>query len=141
MRISTKGRYSLRALTHLARSFYEDGNKPVSIKEIAAREEISNRYLENIFIKLRRAGILDSSKGEKGGFKLKRSPEKISLLEILQCVENEVAPSKCVVKMSVCPRSDKCGIRKIWKRLHDHINGFLEKVSLKEIMESHFDRG
>jgi Rrf2 family transcriptional regulator, cysteine metabolism repressor len=141
MKVSTKGRYALRAMSHLARSYYTDNNRSISIKEIAARESISNRYLENIFIKLKKAGILDSTKGEKGGFKMKRDPEEVTLLDILTVVENEVAPSQCVVKMNVCGNSPKCGIRKIWGRLHQHVNTFLKGVTLKEIMQSHLNKG
>jgi Rrf2 family protein len=66
MNVSTKGRYALRALTHLAVSFAQSENNPVSIKEISGKEHISNRYLENIFVALRKAGIISSVKGEKG---------------------------------------------------------------------------
>lgn len=141
MKVSTKGRYALRALAHLADSYYKDNNKAVSIKEISTREAISNRYLENIFIKLKKGGVLESTKGEKGGFKLHRAPEEITLLDILSTVENEVAPSRCVVKANVCGRSAKCGIRKIWSKLHVHVNDFLKNVTLKEVMEAHLNKG
>ena len=141
MKVSTKGRYALRALSHLADSYYRENNRSLSIKEISERENISNRYLENIFIKLKKTGILGSTKGEKGGFKLARSPESVTIYDILSSVENEVAPSRCVVKANVCSRSGKCGIRKVWIRLDAHINDFLKSVTLKEIMESHLNKG
>ena len=140
MNISTKGRYAIRALSHLSESYRKKDNKPISIKEISTREHISNRYLENIFVKLRKAGIVLSLKGEKGGFKLARAPEKISLAQVLNAVENEMAPSKCVINIKACDRTGKCGIRKIWVGLHKHINTYLDKTSLKEIENMHLEK-
>jgi Rrf2 family protein len=137
MKISTKGRYALRALTHLAVSYDREGNKPVSIKEISQKEKISNRYLENIFVKLRKAGIVASIKGEKGGFKLQKAPAELNLYEIMKAVENEVAPSKCVVDMKSCGNTAKCGIRKIWVRLDRHVNDFMTKTTLAEATQMH----
>jgi Rrf2 family transcriptional regulator, cysteine metabolism repressor len=137
MKISTKGRYALRALTHLAISFDKNENKPVSIKEISQKEKISNRYLENIFVKLRKAGIVASVKGEKGGFKLLKGPRETNILEIITAVENDVAPSRCVVDLKSCGNTGKCGIRKIWVKLDRHINDFMSKTSLAEATEMH----
>ena len=140
MKVSTKGRYALRALSHLSYSYINDGNRAISMMDISGREKISNRYLENIFVKLRKAGVVESTKGEKGGFKLKKAPEATSLLEILTAVENDVAPSRCVGKANICGRSGRCGIRKIWQKLSAHTNNFLEKISLKEVMQAHLNK-
>jgi Rrf2 family protein len=141
MKISTKGRYALRALTHLAVSFDKNGNKPVSIKEISQKEKISNRYLENIFVKLRKAGIVASVKGEKGGFMLLKGPLETNILEIITAVENDVSPSRCVVDLKSCERTGRCGIRKIWVKLDRHINEFMSKTSLAEATEMHNNSG
>jgi Rrf2 family cysteine metabolism transcriptional repressor len=141
MKISTKGRYALRALTHLAVSYDRQGNRPVSIKEISQKEKISNRYLENIFVKLRKAGIVTSVKGEKGGFKLVNAPLKVNILEIIRAVENDVSPSRCVVDLKSCERSGRCGIRKIWVKLDRHINDFMIKTSLAEATQMHNSGG
>jgi Rrf2 family protein len=140
MKISTKGRYALRALSHLSYSYINSGNKPVSMMEISGKEKISNRYLENIFVKLRKAGLVASTKGEKGGFRLVKAPESISLLEVLTAVETDVAAARCVAKANVCYRSGRCGLRKIWQKLDVHVNGFLNKISLKEVMEAHLNQ-
>lgn len=137
MKISTKGRYALRALTHLAGSYDRDGNKPVSIKDISQKEKISNRYLENIFVKLRKGGIVASVKGEKGGFKLLKAPGEINLYDIMKAVENDIAPSKCVLDTKSCVNTGKCGIRKIWVKLDRHINEFMTKTTLAEATEMH----
>jgi Rrf2 family protein len=137
MKVSTKGRYAVRALTYLALSYNGSAGKPVSIKEISDREKISNRYLENIFVKLRKSGVVTSLKGEKGGFLLSRSPEKISIYDILKAVENDIAASRCAVDMKACENSGKCGIRKIWVKLDRHVNEFLSGTSLADATEMH----
>jgi Rrf2 family cysteine metabolism transcriptional repressor len=141
MKVSTKGRYALRALTHLAVSYDKNGNKPVSIKEICVKEKISNRYLENIFVKLRKAGIVTSVKGEKGGFLLVKAPAKVNIYEIMKAVENDVAPSPCAADIKYCERGGKCGIRKIWVRLDRHVSDFLSQTSLSDATELHNNGG
>ncbi len=138
MKISTKGRYALRSLTHLAYSFEKNNNTPVSIKEISKKEQISNRYLENIFVKLRKAGLISSLKGEKGGFFLTREPAKINLYEILKAAEKQFSPSLCVINSRYCKRSSFCGIREIWQKLDMKIKEFLEQTTLKDVMELYF---
>jgi len=141
MRVSTKGRYALRALSHLAESYKKENNRPISIKEICRKEKISNRYLENISVKLRKAGIVNSVKGEKGGFSLALNPEKISVYDILNAVENDITPSRCLLDLKFCERSGKCGIRKVWVRLDKHINKFLKQTSLQEVAGLHLTKG
>lgn len=131
MKVSTKGRYALRSLTHLAMAYKE--NKMITIKELSEKEKISNRYLENIFVKLRKAGIVDSQKGEKGGFYLIKSPDKITMYDILKAVENIMEPSECLIDTKFCNRMKSCGMRKIWNKLNEHINNFLKQITLKEI--------
>jgi Rrf2 family protein len=137
MNVSTKGRYALRALTHLAVSFTDRGNKPVSIKEIAEKEHISNRYLENIFVELRKAAIISSVKGEKGGFKLSKRPDLISVFDVLKAVEKETAPTKCSADIKSCNNAEKCGIRSVWVKLDGVQSGFLKKTTLEEVTGSH----
>lgn len=137
MKVSTKGRYAVRALTYLALSYGGSAHKPVSIKEISGKEKISNRYLENIFVKLRKSGLVSSLKGEKGGFLLSKPPEKISIYDILLSVETDVAPSRCAVDIKACENGARCGIRKIWVKLDRHVNEFLSRMSLAEATEMH----
>jgi Rrf2 family protein len=137
MKISTKGRYALRALTHLAYSYEKNNNTPVSIKDINKKEQISMRYLENIFVRLRKAGLVKSLKGEKGGFFLSMSPSEINLYQILNAAETHFTPSSCVVSTKYCKRSFFCGIRKIWLKLDEKIKEFLQETTLKDVMEIH----
>ncbi len=137
MNVSTKGRYALRALTHLAASYGEKDNAPVSIKEISSKEDISNRYLENIFVAMRKANIVKSLKGEKGGFMLAQPPEKITVFDILQAVEKGTAPTKCASDFDFCGNAPKCGIRKVWVKLDKLVSTFLKDTTLSEVAGAH----
>jgi Rrf2 family cysteine metabolism transcriptional repressor len=137
MNVSTRGRYALRALTHLAKSYETDDNKPVSIKTICSKENISNRYLENIFVTLRKADIIKSLKGEKGGFYLAKKPSSITIYDVLAAVETEMSPSKCVVDVSVCDNAKDCGMRKIWVKIDSNIKKELRQTNLLEVSEVH----
>ncbi len=135
MKISTKGRYAIRALTHLAKAYNK--KEPLTIKELSKLENISNRYLENIFVKLRKARIVNSYKGEKGGFFLVKEPEKITMYEILKAVENLMEPAECVMDKNFCYRFKNCGMRTIWIKFNEHINKFLKNVNLKQIAKDY----
>ena len=137
MKVSTKGRYAIRSLTHLAVSYRKNNNGPVSIKEISGKEKISNRYLENIFVKLRKKGIVNSVKGEKGGFKLSKAPDKVSLYDILISVENSTTPSLCAINPSSCDRGSICGIRKLWVGLDKEIVKYLTGNTLARATALH----
>ena len=137
MNVSTKGRYALRALTHLAISYDERNNTPVSIKEISVKEDISNRYLENIFVSMRKANIVKSLKGEKGGFMLAVAPDKITVFDILQAVEKGTAPTKCAADFDFCGNAPKCGIRKVWVKLDKLVSSYLKETTLSEVTGSH----
>ncbi|HDT15705.1 MAG TPA: Rrf2 family transcriptional regulator, partial [Firmicutes bacterium] len=104
---------------------------------IADKENISNRYLENIFIKMRKAEILNSVKGEKGGFSLSRPPGKITIADILSAVEKDTSPSKCALSIDACKNAKNCGIRDIWADLNGHIIDYLEKISLEDARKMH----
>ncbi|MCX7698004.1 MAG: Rrf2 family transcriptional regulator [Candidatus Goldbacteria bacterium] len=136
MKVSTKGRYAIRALTHLAKAYNE--KKCVTIKELSEKEKTAGRYLENIFVKLRKAGIVNSLKGEKGGFFLTENPEKIDMYDILKAVENILEPSECLINPGFCGRVKSCGMRKIWERLSRHIDKFLKKITLKYLADNYF---
>ena len=137
MNVSTKGRYALRALTHLAVSFDEKNNLPVSIKEISVKEDISNRYLENIFVAMRKENLVKSLKGEKGGFMLALPPEKISVFDILRAVEKGTAPTKCSADFDFCGNAPKCGIRKVWVKLDKLVSAYLKDTTLSEVTGTH----
>lgn len=141
MKVSTKGRYGIRALAHLARSYSDSQNLPVSIKEICKSEKFSNRYLENIFVKIRKAGLVKSLKGERGGFMLAKNPAEISVYDILRAVETEVAPSRCSIDVTACTRAKYCGIRGIWMGLNEKIRDYLMQTNLEQVKKMHFGSG
>lgn len=134
MIISTKSRYALRALIDLAAHY---SGKPVLLKEIAKRENISIRYLENIFTKLRTAGLLKSVKGRGGGFLLARDPENINLLDIVLLLDGDTAISQCVGEPLACKRSKICVTRGVWVDLNNNLREYLESVTLNNLMKEY----
>jgi len=125
--LSTRSKYGIRGLCDLAAHFR---GKPVLLKDIAAREEIPLRYLENIFSKLRNAGILLSWKGKGGGFGLARPPDRINLLEVIEILEENQILSSCVSSPEACKRSDTCGSREVWVSLNEILRNFLRSISI-----------
>jgi Rrf2 family cysteine metabolism transcriptional repressor len=130
--ISTRSRYGLRALIDLIIHYK---GKPVMLKDIASREGISERYLENIFTRLRTAGILKSSKGRKGGFYPARSAGDIRLLDIVETLEKDTAFSSCVDEPSACSRSRSCISREAWTTVNRSFRQSLEAVSLADLIK------
>jgi Rrf2 family protein len=132
MRLSTKGRYGVRALVDIALN--SDGG-PVLLKDIARRQEISAQYLEHLVAPLIRAGILRSIRGAKGGIALAKPPEEIRLSRVIEILEGSVAPVECVDNPALCTRSDKCATRDVWSEIKVAIMGVLESLTLKDLMD------
>ena len=132
MKISTKGRYALRLMADLA----EHGNgESVSLKDIAERQEISIKYLEQIAILLCRAELLKSERGARGGYRLSRPPEKYVVAEILAAAECDLAPVKCLAgAQNVCPRRRHCLTLPFWEGLGKVIRDYAESVTLADIV-------
>lgn len=136
MRITTKGRYAVRALLDLA-LFYERG--PVNLQNICQRQDISADYLEQILRKLRNAGIVNSVRGPKGGFMLAKPPEEVNIWEVVDILDEPVDPAPCVSGprkgKKPCPRVEYCAAHKMWARLQAHLRDFLSQVTLKDLCE------
>lgn len=136
MRVTTKGRYALRALTNLAASGNE---RPKSIKTISAEEEISAEFLEQIFFKLKKAGIINSVRGPGGGFVLNGKPDDISVRSILEAVEEGLDITPCAScgssKPEVCQRMDSCSTHQFWQEAAAHIQGFFENARLSSLVD------
>ncbi len=135
MQLSTKGRYAVRAMFDL--SFYSKG-EPVPLSRISEREEISLHYLEQLFNKLRKSGVVESVRGPSGGFRLSRKPSEITIEEIVRVVEGSITPVKCMDtrdKKKVCHRADKCVTFILWKRLGNHITEYLSSVTLQDLVD------
>jgi Rrf2 family transcriptional regulator, iron-sulfur cluster assembly transcription factor len=136
MRITTKGRYALRAITNLA---MKGTDRPVPIKTLAAEEGISPEFLEQIFFKLKKSGIISSVRGPGGGFVLEQAPEDVSVKDIFDAVGEGLEITPCVGDEE-CDRKDTCLVHGVWKEASDHIVGYFEGLSLKKIMEMNQDR-
>ena len=134
MRLSTKGRYGVRALLDVALN----GEKgPVLLKEIAQRQDVSAQYLEHLISPLIKAGVLRSQRGSRGGISLSRIPEDIRLSQVVEILEGSVAPVECVDNSDVCPRSASCATRDVWVEMKAAAVGVLGSITLKDLVERH----
>ena len=130
MRLSTRSEYGLRALVSIV---HRQGDQPVPLRVIAEEEEISEQYLEQIFVELRRAGFVVSVRGAKGGYRLARPPEDIRIGDVVRLLEGSLAPYECLEgEGTSCVRQDRCYTRKIWQRLQETIEDTLGQMSLAE---------
>ncbi len=133
MKISTKGRYALRLLIDLA-EHKDDGY--IALKDIAARQNVSKKYLEQIVPILSRLNILKTNRGYQGGYKLTQSPDKYTVGMILRLTEGSLAPVACAEQDPVeCERSGECPTLFVWKGLYNVINEYLDSITLKDILD------
>ena len=132
MNVTTKGRYALRIMLDLAKH-PEEGY--VSLKSIAERQGISMKYLEAIVGELKRDGLVESTRGKEGGYRLLKTPEKYSVGEILRCVEDNLAPVACINAGSInCDHAGECMTVPMWKELDDITNSYLDSVTLEDLI-------
>ena len=135
MKISTKGRYALRMLVDLAE---HNNGTYIPLKEIAERQDISKKYLEQIIIIFNKSNILRTNRGAQGGYMLARSPEKYSVGEILRLTEGDLSPVECMVgNASTCSRSADCPTLPVWQGLSKVVNEYLDGITLKDIVDQH----
>ncbi len=133
MKLTTKGRYGLRAVIDLA-VYAKD--EPVSLAAVAERQNISISYLEQLIAKLKKAGIVKSTRGAQGGYTLAKTPENISVGEILRALEGTLNLVDCVAgnKDSECASFDFCVTKYVWQRISDSINDTVDAISLAELL-------
>lgn len=136
MKLSTKGRYGLRAMVDLAD--HQETN-PVSISSISARQDISISYLEQLLAKLRKAGLVKSVRGAQGGYVLTRKAEEISVGEILNILEGDLTPVNCTELSNndekSCNGSQYCVTKYVWQRINDSIQDTVNNIWLSELVE------
>ena len=133
MMISTKGRYALRLMLDLA---IHNTGEPVRIKDIAARQEISDKYLEQIISSLNKAGYVKSIRGPQGGYRLTKAPEQYTVGMILRLTEGSLAPVACLDdEVNSCTRQDTCATLKLWKMVNDSVSSVVDKVTLANLVE------
>lgn len=134
MFLSTRSRYGLRALIDLSAHYT---GKPVLLRDIAQRENLSVRYLENIFSKLKTAGIIKSSRGKGGGFYPARDLNDIRLIDIVDVLEGNTSVSACVDIPACCKRSDMCVAREVWFSLNENLRKFLATITIDGLVEKY----
>lgn len=132
MKISTKGRYALRLLLDLA---VHDNGKYQSLKSVASRQDISDKYLEQIISLLGRGGFVKSVRGAQGGYRLAKKPEDITVGMILRMTEGSLSPVPCLDdEPGRCSRNDQCVTREVWQRLADAINSVVDHMTLADLV-------
>ncbi|MBQ9196977.1 MAG: Rrf2 family transcriptional regulator [Clostridia bacterium] len=138
MKISTKGRYALRMLIDLA----EHGSEGyVPLKDIAERQNISKKYLEQIIPLFNRTDMLRTNRGAQGGYMLARTPDKYTVGEVLRLTEGSLAPVACAEQSPVqCDRSVDCATLPIWRGLSKVINEYLDGITLQDILDQQRER-
>lgn len=131
MMISTRGRYALRVLVDLAE---QDSDRYITLREIAERQEISEKYLESIVKELVRTGFLEGLRGKGGGYRLGRSAEELNVLDVLQVMEGSLVPVACLEEGSrPCARAAYCRTLPLWKGLDQVVRQYLEGFTIRDL--------
>ena len=134
MKISTKGRYALRLMIDLAMN---GGGDPISLKDVAKRQGISDKYLEQIISVLNKAGYVRSIRGAQGGYLLKKEPAEYTVGMILRTIEGSMAPLTCVETEQSCNRVEECLLCGVWKQINNAINGVIDHITLEDLKKQY----
>lgn len=136
MKLSTKGRYGVKAMVDLAINY---GEEPSSIKSISERQNISEYYLEQLFSSLRKSGLIKSIRGAQGGYILSRRPEDITVAQIMGILEGPIEISDCIdaSKENVCSNIDSCATRLLWARIKQSIDSVMESTTLQDMVDDY----
>ncbi|SFG60265.1 transcriptional regulator, BadM/Rrf2 family [Lachnospiraceae bacterium C7] len=133
MKISTKGRYALRLMIDLA---VHNNGKPICLKDVAKRQEISDKYLEQIISMLNKGGFVKSVRGAQGGYLLNVNPEKCTVGMILRLTEGSLAPVSCIEKDELnCERADNCVTSIVYQKINDAINEVVDNITLQDLVD------
>ncbi|URZ06393.1 RrF2 family transcriptional regulator [Clostridium felsineum] len=133
MKLSTKGRYGVKAMVDLAIHYGED---PVSIKSISERQKISESYLEQLFVPLRKANLIKSIRGSQGGYVLSKDPKDIYISNIFDVLEGPIEISDCV-ESDNCNNSDYCVTRLLWVKIKESIDNVTKTITLKDMVDDY----
>ncbi len=132
MKVSTKGRYAIRFMVDLAQ--HDDG-KPVRVKDVSERQEISDKYLEQVVAILNKAGYVKSVRGPQGGYQLLRKPEEYTIGEILRLTEGDMVPVACLAdEENTCSRANACSTLKLWEKLDTAIRGVIDTTTIADLL-------
>jgi Rrf2 family protein len=138
LELNTRGRYAVMAMADLAK---HQGDGAVPLSAIAERQHLSAAYLEQIFLKLRRSGLVESARGRTGGYRLGRPANEIMVAEVMSAVEEDTRMTRCGgPKESGCLGEDRCLTHGLWDALGRQIEGFLTRVSLADVLDDSFSR-
>jgi Rrf2 family transcriptional regulator, iron-sulfur cluster assembly transcription factor len=137
MELNTKGRYAVMAMTDLAKhaGMRASGSEAMPLSEIAERQHISLPYLEQLFQRLRKAGLVESVRGRTGGYALSAAPETIRIAAILAAVEEPVKMTRCQGGETGCVGHERCLTHDLWSALGDHIAAFLDGITLQDVLD------
>ena len=134
MKLSTKGRYGARLMLDLALHY---GEGYVLLKDVAERQEISEKYLGHLIPPLKAVGLINSSRGAHGGYALAKASQDITLGEVIQALEGTLALTECVIAPTVCDRASSCITRDIWEEMGEKLMGMLESTTLQDMVDRH----
>jgi Rrf2 family protein len=132
MKLTTRGRYGSRLMVDLALHY---GAGPVLLKDIASRQEISEKYLGQMIKPLKSAGLISASRGAHGGYFLARPPDEITIAEVLFAVEDDLNLVECVANQSICSRNERCAIHDVWCDLSDEVKNTLNSITLLDLSD------
>ncbi|MEA4815706.1 MAG: Rrf2 family transcriptional regulator [Lachnospiraceae bacterium] len=134
MKISTRGRYAVRLMLDIAQN--ETESEFVRVKDIAKRQDISDKYLEQIIASLKKAGFVKSLRGAQGGYRLSRKTKEYTVGSILRLTEGDLAPVSCLEGGEFgCSRADGCVTVRLWSMINDAINGVIDNVTLEDLIK------
>lgn len=133
MKLSTKGRYGVKAMVDLAIHY---GEAPISIKTISQRQNISEYYLEQLFSPLRKANLIKSIRGAQGGYVLNKAPEEIKVSDVMYVLEGPIEIADCI-EGSECNNVDCCATRLLWKKIKNSIDEVMEGITLQDIVNDY----
>lgn len=136
MKLSTKGRYGLKAMFELALHY---GQGPIPLKIIAESQNLSEHYLEQLVAVLRKNGLVKSVRGAQGGYMLNKLPNEITVGNIIRALEGDIAPADCVIENeeTSCEREKYCVTKTIWIKIRDSINDVIDSITLQDMVDDH----
>ncbi|MBC3805428.1 Rrf2 family transcriptional regulator [Acetobacterium fimetarium] len=138
MKISTKGRYALRLMLDLA---VNNTGEFIPIKRIAERQEISEKYLEQIITQISRAGFVKSVRGSQGGYQLAHKPEDYTVGMILRLMEGELSPVACLDEPGGCERADRCVTVEVWQAIKEAVENVVDNITLADLVKRYQEKG
>ncbi len=136
--MTTKGRYGLKLMVDLAVRYQEDA--PLSLKSIAVNNGLSDKYLEQIIKNLGNSGLVSSSRGKQGGYRLSRDPKEITAGEILRATEGDLAPTACGGEDAHCGAAERCATHGVWDRIKKAVDDVVDGIPLSELADEYREK-